>query len=64
MEKTIKKTQKDLQVQIKMVKDTITKLSDVIMEEFESVREDYQNDLSKYTLPIYQRMQQLEIGTA
>lgn len=56
VEKTLKKTQKELQIQLRMVKETVAKLSDVMLEEFESIRDDYQADLNKYTVPLYQRM--------
>ncbi len=44
-EKALKKGTSHINDQLRIVKDTIAKLSDAIIEEFDSVREDVQKNL-------------------
>ena len=58
--KAVKSTQKELTGQIDIVKDAVTKLTEVMVEEFDAVREDYKGQLEQQCRPLFERIKQLE----
>lgn len=62
VEKQLTLSQKATNQELKQVKQTIAKLSDVMLGEFETIRDDFANELSRTTLPLLQRFSQLELA--
>lgn len=62
--KAVKTTQKEFTGQVEGVKEAVTRLSEVMAEEFEAVRQEYSSQLEATCRPLFQRLQQLELHAA
>ena len=55
VEKQVNQQNKALSGEIKLLKGTISKLSDVMLREFETLRDDFAKELSRASVPLMQR---------
>ncbi|TNV86344.1 hypothetical protein FGO68_gene15090 [Halteria grandinella] len=62
VEKQLNQSQKATNLELKQVKQALAKLSDLLLSECESLRDDFSSELSRTTLPVFQRFSQLELS--